>query len=142
MNREFFAAASLQGCRPRARRVRWFQWRNVVSKSPYRIEDFLPAPRRVPRVNMIAVLALLGLVLLPILIELVSLWVAGWFKVMKIVLVVQTPVIDFSRAVIAMCCEEFANWAADLFREVNWSPSSILPIVALLLVVAARMLKK
>ena len=113
-----------------------------MSKSPPRIDDFLPAPRRVPTLNAIAVLVFLAFLVSPLVIELVSIWVVQWFKVMDVALVVRTPVLDFSEATISMCWDEITNWLADQYAAANWSPHSILPFAGILLVLAARMLKK
>jgi hypothetical protein len=143
MSRMYPGSVELQGLRPRLLRALRSLSRIVVPKSLYPIHDGLQqAPRRAHRVNVLAAWVILGFFVLPFVIEALSLWVAQWFQVMDKRLVVRTPLLDFSSAKIADCWQEFGSWAAYHFEEASWSPHSILPIVVVLLFVAARMLKK
>jgi hypothetical protein len=132
----------LQGSVPRLGRALCRVLRIVVPKSLYVIKDDLPVARRTARVNPAAVCVFLGFVVFPFLIESLSLWVAQWFNVMNKPLAVQTPLLDWASAKVLLCWGEFGRWAAWQFEEANASPRSILLIAAVLLVIAARLLKK
>jgi hypothetical protein len=128
--------------RPRLQRALGGLSRLVVPKSLYRIDDDLQIPRRPRKGNMVVLWVLLVLVALPFVIEAFSLWAAQWYKVMDQRLVVHTPLLDSCVGGFTGCWDELASWASCQVAEANWSPASVLPVVAGLLVIAARMLKK
>jgi len=135
-------SATLHGFWPRLGRAFCRLSRIFVPKSLYRIDDDFQVPRRAPRVNKVAVCIFLGFVTFPVVVEAISAWIAQWFTVMGKPLIVQTPLLDFSRGKLVECCDELASWAACQFDGANLSPRTMLPIALLLLVLAARMLKK
>jgi len=104
--------------------------------------DRRPVERRVWSVKKIAVLALLGFVLVPFLIEGVAVSVVQWAEVNGTRLVFKTPLLDWSGSKLEYCRQLVEEWMAYNFRDASWEPGFVLPITVVLIVIAMLMLRR
>ncbi len=106
------------------------------------IEYQSPRERRVGSVSKIVVLAVLGFVLVPILIEGVAVCAAQWAEILGIRFVVKTPLLSWSGTKLEDCRQLMGEWMSDSFRDSSWEPGFAFPILAALIIIAMLMLRR
>jgi hypothetical protein len=90
-------------------------------------------------VSKIAATVVLGLVLAPFIIEALALGVAQWADVIGVRFVPKTPLLSWTESKLADCRLEFSDWMSYQFQDATWEPGFALPIIAVLIVIAMRM---
>jgi len=113
-----------------------------MAKVHDQFEDHRPVERRFGWVNKIAVLVILGVVLVPLLIEGAAVCVAQWAEVAGTRFVSKTPLLDWSELKIEDCRQLIGEWMSYRLQDASWEPGFALPILAVLIVVATLMLRR
>jgi hypothetical protein len=98
--------------------------------------------RRGWRVDKIAVLVVLAVVVVPFLIEAVAVGVAQWAEVIGTRIVVQTPLLNWCGSRLDDCRQLIGELVSDQSRDISWEPGFVLPILAVFIIIAMLMMRR
>jgi hypothetical protein len=102
----------------------------------------VPHSHRRARAMTIGLIVALGMLVIPVLVELGKLCVAQWYEVAGKRYVVRTPILDLIRARFDGARDDLGDlWATHLY-SVTWNAEFVFPILVLLLVIGVLLLRR
>jgi hypothetical protein len=112
-----------------------------MSKNTLPLAPDLHPDRRRSRIPQIASIFVLAPVLTPLIVELVSLCHGQWSEILGNPVTVRTPILNAMGERIASVREDLWCYVGSRFQRVPWNPKVVLPLIALVMIVAMKMLR-
>ncbi|MGO9920755.1 MAG: hypothetical protein ACLQIB_39440 [Isosphaeraceae bacterium] len=113
-----------------------------MARVPDQVEQERRGALRVGNVTKLALLAVLGSVLVPLLIEGAVFCAAQWAEVLGIRFNVKTPLLSWSGSKLENCRQAIGECMSRYVHDASWEPGFALPTLAALIVIAMLMLRR
>jgi hypothetical protein len=96
-----------------------------------------------PRFRILLIVSILALatVLTPLIVESLSLCYGQWCEILGTRVTIRTPTLDAVRDGIETVRQDFSDHVSSRFQRVPWDPKVVLPLIALVMVVAIALLR-
>jgi hypothetical protein len=112
-----------------------------MAKNPISLAPDLRPDRRRSRLLLIAAIFVLVPLVAPLFMEAVSLCYAQWCEILGTPVAVRTPILDSIRERAEDVRQDLRFRLTSYFQRVPWNPNVVLPLIAVVMIIAIWMLR-